>query len=251
MSTKHPTKEERKDYANTIKKCLVCGKEFTDSWSKYTLSKFCSRTCSSKYSSSVNRNNTNKIISERMTGKKYVDGKWADIKQLYFLNPKKCPICSNVISFERRRYKTCSNKCAKEMAARQYRGNPSGKMGGNRDRGGRSKSGYYKGYFCGSTYELIYTIYNIDHNIHFERNKKGFPYEYNGKTHNYYPDYITADGYVEIKGYWTDLVDIKLAAVKEPIKILYKKDLQYAFDYVSKTYLNGKKSNYQSLYDFS
>lgn len=116
-------------------------------------------------------------------------------------------------------------------------------------RDGRSKSGYYKGYFCGSTYELVYTIYNIDHNIHFKRNKKGFQYEYNGKTHNYYPDYITAEGYVEIKGYWTDLVDIKLAAVNEPIKILYEKDLQYAFDYVSKTYLNGRKSNYQSLYD--
>ena len=135
MSIKYPSKKEREEYLNKIKNCLFCGKEFTESWSKYTLSKFCSRTCSSKYSSSVNRNNTNKIISEKMMGKKYIDGKWVDIKHLYFLNPKKCPICSNVISFERRRYKTCSNKCAKEMAARQYRGNPSGKMGGNRDKG--------------------------------------------------------------------------------------------------------------------
>ena len=167
-----------------------------------------------------------------------------DIKTEYYKNPKLCPICGKIIPYEKKNNKTCSRECGSVSSASINRGNPTGKMGGQRDKGGRSKSGYYKGHFCGSTYELVYTIYNLDHNIPFERNKKGFPYVYENKTHHYYPDYITPDGYVEIKGYWTDKVDVKLAAVKEPIQILYKKDLQYAFDYVSKTYMNGKKSEW-------
>ena len=40
-----------------------------------------------------------------------------------------------------------------------------------------------------------------------------------------------------------------MSSVKEPIQILYEKDLQYAFDYVSKTYLNGRKTHFEELYD--
>jgi len=82
--------------------------------------------------------------------------------------------------------------------------------GGIRKGAGRGKSGWYKGYWCDSSWELAYVIYNLDHNIKFERNKLGFEYIYENKTHKYYPDFILEDGtYIEIKGYETDLTEIK------------------------------------------
>jgi len=42
-------------------------------------------------------------------------------------------------------------------------------VGGLRNGSGRSKSGYYKEIYCGSTYELCWVIYNLDHNISFSR----------------------------------------------------------------------------------
>jgi len=248
MSKGHYSKKELEKYEKIEKTCKYCGSKFHKTWSKWSLSEFCSSKCAKTFSTSQKRDEINRKVSEKLRGKcTQRDGE--DVLKLYNENPKICPICGKVIPYEKKNNKTCSFECSRISAGYKLRGNPTGKMGGQRDKGGRSKSGYYKGHFCGSTYELVYTIYNIDHNIPFERNKKGFPYVYGGKKHHYYPDYITPNGYVEIKGYWTDKVDVKLAAVKEHIQILYKKDLQYAFDYVSKTYMNGKKRGWQVLYD--
>ena len=45
---------------------------------------------------------------------------------------------------------------------------------------GRGRKGYYKGFYCASTYELAYVIYCLDHNIQIERCKEYFEYEYQG-----------------------------------------------------------------------
>lgn len=124
------------------------------------------------------------------------------------------------------------------------------KSGGFRKNSGIGKKGYYKGVYCASTYELAFVIYNIDHNIKFERFKGYYLYSYNGKKHKYFPDFILEDGsLVEIKGYATDLVNIKLMAVKDrKITVLYKSDLKYAFDYIKEKY--GKnETNLFELYE--
>ncbi len=120
--------------------------------------------------------------------------------------------------------------------------------GGNRIGSGRGKKGWYKGYFCDSSYELAYVIYNIDHDIKFDRCNLHYDYEYQGKRHKYYPDFILEDGsLVEIKGYKTDIVAIKIASVTDrKITVLYRDDLDYAFDYVTSNY---KFSNIEDLYD--
>ena len=41
--------------------------------------------------------------------------------------------------------------------------------GGYRPGSGRAKTGYYKGIYCGSTYELAWVIYQIDNNKDFSR----------------------------------------------------------------------------------
>lgn len=118
-------------------------------------------------------------------------------------------------------------------------------FGGLTPRSGRGKKGWYKGYFCDSTYELVYVIYNIDHNVSFQRCERCYPYTIDGEQHNYYPDFELSDGsLVEIKGYHTDIVDIKTESVTDrPIVVLFEKDLKYAFDWVKKNY------SYNCLYD--
>ena len=117
-------------------------------------------------------------------------------------------------------------------------------------RGNRSKKGYYKGIYCGSSYELIYVIYNLDHNIPFSKCTRYYEYTYDNKSHLYFPDFELPDGtIVEIKGYHTELVDIKAAAVQDrPIKILYKKDLLPYLTYIMTTYGVTEKTLY-TLFD--
>ena len=135
----------------------------------------------------------------------------------------------------------------KELLRRQKISNyaKSRTFGGITAGSGRGKKGRYKGYFCDSTYELVYIIYNIDHDIPFKRCERFYTYEIEGKTHKYYPDFELADGsLVEIKGYHTKSVDIKLESVNDrPISILFEKDLKYAFDWVKEHY------SYKYLYD--
>ena len=125
----------------------------------------------------------------------------------------------------------------KQKISESMRNNPN--AGGRRLGSGRGKKGWYKGYFCDSTYELVYVIYNLDNNIVFSPCHRTYEYiDLEGKEHKYYPDFELSDGsLVEIKGYHTALVDIKLASVVDrPIKILYEKDLAYAFDWVKQHY---------------
>lgn len=122
-------------------------------------------------------------------------------------------------------------------------------LGGYVEGSGRGIKGWYKGYWCDSTYELAYLIYCLDHNISIQRNLERFEYVYNNKIYKYIPDFIVEGQLVEIKGYKTPLVDIKLQAVNKPIKILYGKDLDFVFDYIKDKYNKVKDKNIQDLYD--
>lgn len=109
--------------------------------------------------------------------------------------------------------------------------------------GNRSKKGYYKNFYCDSTYELVYVIYCLDHQIGIKRCDTYYEYEYNGSKHLYFPDFEIDGCIIEIKGYHTELVDIKAAAVKDkPIKILYYNDIKYMFDYVFNKYNVDRKT---------
>lgn len=122
------------------------------------------------------------------------------------------------------------------------------KFGGLTHGSGRGKKGWYKGFFCDSTYELVYVIYNIDNNISFKRCNRAYEYTLDGVVHKYYPDFELSDGtIVETKGYHTELVDMKTSSVTDrPILVLYEKDLQYAFDWVKSNY---KYKSIEDLYE--
>jgi hypothetical protein len=116
--------------------------------------------------------------------------------------------------------------------------------GGLRKGSGRGKSGWYKGYWCDSSYELAWVIYQLDHNKDFERNKVEYEYEWEGKTRKYLPDFIQNNEVIEIKGYITEQTKAKSKSVNN-LKILSKKDLKVEFDYVELKYTK----NFIELYD--
>ena len=121
-------------------------------------------------------------------------------------------------------------------------------MGGYRQGSGRSRSGYYKGIYCGSTYELCWVIYSLDHNINFTR----FPGKLESNGIIYYPDFLLDDGktIIETKGYEAQESVDKKSKVAESlgyrVEVLRKKDLEYAFKYIQKTYNTTK---FFTLYD--
>lgn len=99
--------------------------------------------------------------------------------------------------------------------------------GGLKEGSSRGKSGWYKGYWCDSSYELAFVIYNIDHAIGFERNREGFYYNYEEKRRLFFPDFIMSNGvYIEIKNFHSLETDTKISQFPLRIEILYKEDLK-------------------------
>ena len=84
----------------------------------------------------------------------------------------------------------------------------------------------------------------MDHNLYIERCKEKRTYIWNNKQHTYYPDFITHDGIIEIKGYSTDQWKSKEEQNPDVI-VLYKDDMKLYLDYVINTY----GTDFIKLYD--
>jgi hypothetical protein len=141
------------------------------------------------------------------------------------LENKYCLHCNKIFNSYKKEQKYCSGNCA----------NFSPKLGGVREGSGRSKTGYCEGIYCGSTYELAWVVYNLDNNIQFSRCTDVFSFG----NKKYYPDFIQGNTIIEIKGFWSEEVDLKSKAVisaGKQIKVLYKKDLKYCFDWIKENY---------------
>lgn len=114
---------------------------------------------------------------------------------------------------------------------------------------GRSKQGWYKGFYCRSSWELAYLIFCIDHKISIEPCRKSFKYMYDGKEHSYFPDFYHPENccYVEIKGYEDEKVKYKIEQFPENEKliVLRKDDLADIFSYVETKY----GEDYTELYE--
>ena len=170
-------------------------------------------------------------------------------KQQYYKNPNKCTICGKILDYKRKNAKTCNSKeCLRIINSRN---------GGYKKHSRKGNAGYYKGFYCDSTYELIFLIYCLDHDIPIIRNKEYFIYEYNGKKYRYYPDFLINNRMlIEIKNFNSDIVKLKLNSVDRPIKILYGKDLLKIAQYVADKYninfnkhLNKINGNFKCLYE--
>lgn len=234
--------------------CEKCGKEFFEDWrkDKETRKKpcrFCSRACSASrdHSSIEYREKISAIIKNREKAR-------TASQQQKEKNPEKhkkvCPICHLTFFVENsKKYKIyCSRKCYLIDTSHEYRKQTSG---GYRERSGRSKSGYYKGIYCGSSWELAWMIYQIDHNIPFERFSKELKAPFTKRR--YIPDFLQNGKIIEIKGRIVDQESLdeknKIAEYNGYEVILkFKKDLTKEFSYVTSTY-KVPEGRFYELYD--
>lgn len=232
------------------KECLTCNKKFLISKfsKKDHLKKFCSRSCGAIF------NNKKRVLSDEWKNKI----KTSILKRIKnvgiwgFINPPKpiseriCIECSQKFLPPKkcRNRKTCSSECHVKYKIKHL----PRCSGGYREGSGRSKHGHYKGIYCGSTYELCWVIYNLDHGIKFTR----FPSFLEKDGLKYYPDFLLDDKktIIEIKGYENkESVDRKTKLAESfgyVVNVLRKKELKHIFDYVTIKY-NTKK--FETLYD--
>ena len=109
------------------------------------------------------------------------------------------------------------------------------KFGGYVQGSGRGKKGWYKGFFCDSSWELAYVVYCLEQDIDIKRNTEKRKYVWQGVVKNYIPDFIVQGAIVEIKGYQTEQWMAKLAANPD-VTVLYAKDLVTVLGYVKDKY---------------
>lgn len=236
--------------------CKNCGKEYYGSWSKWIQSDFCCKECARSYSTKANRKETSEKIRNKLKGRRYSIKNNKQVQLKIELVP--CPICGKMLTEEqvRRKRKTCSKECGQKLGTQKNIANGLyHRNGGFRPASVRSRYGYYKGIYCASTYELVYLIYSLEHNIAIERNKDYFEYEINGETKRYLPDFKIGDKYIEIKNYNREDVEAKTKALRyigKDIEVLYYNELEYMMCYIDEnygTYHSRHDNNYQTLYD--
>lgn len=115
----------------------------------------------------------------------------------------------------------------------------------------QTKYGWYNGYYCDSSWELAFLIYNLDVGNKVIREERSFNYIHNNEVHKYYPDFLINSVYYEIKGR-DDIPEItikKLEAVRDcgfDIKIINSKDIKFYINYVKRKY---RVKNIWNLYN--
>jgi hypothetical protein len=199
--------------------CERCGEEHTGIFGS---GRFCSRKCSN--SRGPRTEEFKKSVSKKLKGRK---GHRSNLGKKYTRVERETRICKCGESFVEKittKRKFCSSEC-------RYKNS-----GGYREGSGRAKTGYYKGIYCGSTYELVWVIYMLDHNISFQR----FEGCLEGNGIKYFPDFIVGSTIHEMKGYESiESVDKKTKLAESfgyEVKVLRKLDLQDQFNWVKTNY---------------
>lgn len=234
--------------ASTIKSysvtCNQCGKVFTTSLTEYQYHKktkfYCSRACAN-----TRRHNTDTCAK--------ISKSLLNFNSLHHPKtqhePRYCVVCGAILC-KQAKLGYC-RKCiykSPEFRRRVSEGSKcSEKTGGYRINSTFGHHGWYKGYYCDSSWELAYVIYNLEHDIAFQRNHDKFKYIYEHKEHTYLPDFIVDDVYIEIKGRWTDKWQAKLDQFPKDKKlvVLTRPDMKPYLDYTISKY--GR--NFISLYE--
>jgi hypothetical protein len=238
-TAKARSKQLKRIYNDNSKKCVLCHSPISYECRKNT---YCSPKCSAIH---TQRNGGH---HKWTTAEKQKLSDWAK-KNAYRHErkgkEKECPNCRKYFyQHPSEHHICCSPKCFQHW--NKNTGYLKGKIGGYRKEAGRGKMGRYKGYYCNSSWELAWVIYQLENGIKFERNTQGFGYEFEGKHYKFYPDFIIGGGkYVEIKGWVTKKDKEKIRQFQFPLNVLYKKDMIPILNYIVDKY--GK--DFTKLYD--
>ena len=219
--------------------CPKCGKIFyvTGTQKQFDngkLKKYCCKQCAN---SRVFNETTN--IKRKETLKQYYSLPEVKEKIHKLYKCKNCGKEYTMLESSSRIY--CSKECKHEWQEKYLEST----FGGKQLKSGRSRSGWYKGIYCASTWELAFLIYHLDHNLYIERCKEIRTYIYNDKPYKYYPDFVTDEGIIEIKGLKEEKFKAKMK-YNPDIKVLFKQDVKQYIDYVKTKY---NVTNLASLYE--
>lgn len=254
-------KEREEKWISEEHRCERCGKVMTV---KYGSGRFCSSFCShsrqlSEEQKSITRDkllsNKNIELFTSETSIKFQDKRRETLEKKkeillckYEASPKTCEICGKILPYDMRNRKTCSKDCWILLNC---------EINKNR-RYYNSKRGVFDGVFFDSTYELAFYIYCKYNGINCIKNKEiSFTYFYNGKYHEYFPDFFLPDKdiFVETKGRITELDRVKMEAAlsdNKQIVMLTKEDLTFAFEFVKDKFgliYNKSGNNFYLLYE--
>lgn len=219
-----------------MKKCKKCDNEFEPSKG---LISYCSLECrNSRVWSEEDK--IKKSNSAKNSEKMKIANKLIGENRIKKRIEKKCKICDKVMKLlpSHKNKLFCSVDCYNKSDNLKNNG-------GVRKGAGVGKSGWYNGYWCDSSWELAWVVYHIEHDITFERNKKGFDYLLKGKKYKYFPDFIMDSVYYEIKGYITEKSIEKIKQFDEKIVLIGKNEIKPMIDYTISKY--GK--DYINLYE--
>ena len=230
-----------KEVVELVQICKKCGKEFNlkltnSELNRNEYTKYCSKYCSHVR---ILTYETKNKIRNKLIGVKTRPSPIKGARLIEYVKRKCKDInCNKIFECRPKSHNLyCSLECGKKN------------IGGYREKSGRSKNGYYKGIYSGSTYELAWIIYNLDHGISFKR----FEGMLTDGELKYIPDFIQDDCIIEIKGYERDETVKRKTALATKlgynIKVLYKKDIQYMIDYVCEKYSIKNKNKIYELYD--
>lgn len=205
----------------------------------YGSGRFCSSKCARGFSTKNKRREINEKVSKSMSGKEtWSKGKTKEtnesIKKMSESLKGRTLSCETKSKISKSKQgQTLSTEIKNKISESNK-----GKTGGYRKGSGFGLSGWYKGYYCDSSWELAFVIYNLEHNIKFKRNVEKFQYEFENKTLYYLPDFILEDGtYIEIKGYETDQTKAKYLYFPHELKVISgKKQIKPYLTYVESKY---------------
>ena len=225
--------------------CETCGKIMSTKWGS---GRFCSKSCANTRSHS--QITKDKIKKNSLDGAKCgAISKHNKALDKYYSSPNICNVCKSIIPYEFRYRKTCSDNCFRVLMS-TYSKESVITHGGNINQIGFKShiQGNYKGFHCDSTWELAFIVYHLEHNILFERNKEYFPYLYEGKEHNYFPDFKIGNEYIEVKGYVDEVVKAKIEQFPKDKKLvmLQYNEMKPMIDYCIEKYGNNY---WEALYE--
>lgn len=194
---------KKQNFLKLNKKCKNC--EFLLDYDKRK-NIFCSHKCSATF---VNKERTVKYSEKGMqslkeNGLKTVFKNFKNYKENY-INKSfniECRICKKhfIVNYRKKLKQTCSPECKKKAYA----------LFNHKQTKSYAKSGYYKGIYCASSWELAFLVFNKDLEKNIIRCDKHFEYEIKNKKHLYFPDFLMDKTIYEIKG--RDFGDVKIKA---------------------------------------
>jgi hypothetical protein len=218
-----------------VKNCPKCGSEHAKEGT------FCSRTCAN---ARVHSEETKKLIGSKLIGrptgrKGHEFGHPNKYKGIHLVDRIRivCKGCEKEIEKKVSDPKVyCTNRCYLEDTI-------------NTRKSGNAKTGYYKGVFCGSTYELAWVVYQLDHGNPFKR----FEGLLRGEEVNYCPDFLIGEKtIIEIKGWESEEEVDKKTKVAEShgyeVVVLRKEQLDKEFEWMKEKY-GLPYGRFHELYD--